>query len=79
MSPSKDQGPWCLPTSRSRQDKLSSGADFSFSAKRIWLAGIMSEELSLTPVSAASLSSPRSARDSYCFDKMLPSFSKAWR
>ena len=56
-----------------------SGADFSFSTKRIWLAGVTLEELSLMLVSTVSLLSPRSDLDSCCFDKMLPSFFKAWR
>ena len=56
-----------------------SGTDFSFSTKRIWLTGVSLEELSLTLVSTVSLLSPRSALDSCCFDKMLPSFFKAWR
>lgn len=77
MSPCKGQGPWCSPTSRSSLDKLSSGAVFSFSTKRIWLAGATLEELSLTLVSTASLLSLRSALDSRCFNKMPPSFSGA--
>lgn len=59
------QAPSFSPTSKSRLDKLSSGAGFSFSAARTWLERAVSEARSLLrPVSTASLSSPKPAWDS---------------
>lgn len=58
------QGPWFSPTSKSRLDRLSSGAGF-FSAVRTWLARVIPEELSrLLPASTASILSLKPASDS---------------